>query len=412
MASSPGLLPQRELPVDLLQLPDPYPLLADLRAQAPVVRVTNRMGMDAYLITRHEHVRDGFADPRLSSDPQHASRELLAAMDVTMSRTVNAFAGTMVATDPPTHSRLRRAVAPGFTSRRVQQLRGNLTEHATQLLKETPREAPADLVTQLVNPVTEQVACDIMGLPATDGAQVIALMEQLVTAPANAELQARADAAGLELAGFLSSMLRERASAPAQDLLSTLAAAQQQGQLSEQETLLTALLMLGSSLINPRGALGCALLSLARHPQEWHRVCAMGLSVSAAVEELLRYDGPLALGMVRYAEQDIEYEGSLIPQGSLAFLGIGSANRDERCFTDPDRLDLSRSSNPHLTFGHGIHHCLGAPLARLQLESIIKALHLRDATPTLAVPYQTVRWNEQVVRSPAEAPIQFARTKE
>lgn len=397
--------PVFELPPNFNQLADPYSLLRKLRDAGPVVSVRTASGMDGWLLTRYEHVRAGLADPRYSSDPARASERTREAMASTLSRTVSMFAGTMVTTDPPDHTRLRKVASRGFSARPGELFRSQLRTLAARAVDSIVDAGGGDLAAALADPLVGAMACDLLGVPEEDRADVITAMNAMVVMPTDDDARRSADDAAAMLQTRFAALLDRDVPAEPRDPLSVLAAARRDGQLSADETLTTALLLLGSSVIDPRGALGCALLTLLGNPDQRDELRRDPDALTIAADELLRYDGPLALGMVRYATADVELGGVTIPAGSQVYMGIGSANRDERRFVEPDRLDLHRTDNPHVAFGNGVHRCLGVGATRVVLEVALEALLERAPDMTLAAPMDEVPWQPSVIRSPAEIPV-------
>jgi cytochrome P450 len=400
-----AVAPVFELPANFNQLADPYLLLRQFRDAGPVVGVRTASGMDGWLLTRYDDVRAGLADSRYSSDPACASERTRAAMASTMSRTVSMFAGTMVTSDPPDHTRLRKVASRGFTARPAEALRPRLRAVADRAVESIVEAGAGDLAAALADPLVAAMACELLGVPEAERGQVIAAMNAMVVMPVDERARRSADAAAAELQARFEALLARDVPDPPQDPLSVLAAARRDGLLSSAEASTTALLLLGSSVINPRGALGCALVTLLAHDDQRTELREGRAGLTSAANELLRYDGPLALGMVRYAAEDVELDGVTISAGSQVYMGIGSANRDERQFSEPDRLDLGRTHNPHIAFGNGIHRCLGVAATRVLLEVALAALLERAPDLALAMSPADIPWEPSVIRSPAGIPV-------
>jgi cytochrome P450 len=319
---------------------------------------------------------------------------------------------SLLESEPPTHTRLRGLVAAAFGRGHVRRLRPRVYELAgamvARLAERVTDEGAADLLDHLAAPLPVVVIAELLGVPEQDRpllqpwSNAIVKMYEPEPAP---ELRRRAERSATEFVGYLRELAALRRRAPADDLISDLVAVRDADgtRLSEDELAGTAVLLLMAGHEATVNVLGNGTLALLRHPDQWRKLVAEpGLASTTAVEELIRYDSPLQL-FERTATAEVEIAGYRVgPGGKVAAL-LGAAGRDPQVFAQPDRLDLTRSPNPHLGFGAGIHYCLGAPLARLEIEAALRALV--DRLPELELAGEPVRRREFVIRGLATMPV-------
>ena len=376
---------------------DPYPTLALLRAQAPVRRVDLADG-PVWLVTRFDDVRAALADPRLSKNwrhllPPEARADAPGEQDP-----------MMLMRDPPDHTRLRKLVSRSFTARRISALRPRVAEIAAELLGAVPGDAPFDLMERYAFPLPVQVICELLGVPAADrdrfGAWSRVLIDQ--STPGDAY---HADA---QLRGYLAELIARRRAEPDGALLSALAqVADEDGdRLSESELVAMATLLLIAGHETTTNLLGNAVLALLTHHDQLALLRARPELMPRAVEEFLRFDGPVWNATYRFTTEDVEIGGVTVPAASAVQLTLGSANRDDARFPDAAELRIDRDAGGHVAFGHGIHFCLGAPLARIEGEVALSALLARFPALELAVdPAELVYRRSTLVRGVAALPI-------
>ncbi|KAK1180503.1 cytochrome P450 [Streptomyces sp. NBS 14/10] len=373
---------------------DPYPAYAVLRERG---RAHYYAPSRQWLIPRHEDVRALLRDRRLGRTYLHRfSHEEFGRTapppEHEPFHTLNGHG--MLDLEPPDHTRLRRLVSKAFTPRTVERLAPVVERLADELVEAFVAEGGGDLVHAVAEPLPVAVIAEMLGIPPEDRAQLrpwsadICGMFELNPSD---EAARRAVRASVEFSAYLRELIAARRRAPGEDLISGLVAAYDEGdRLTEQEMISTCVLLLNAGHEATVNSTGNGWLALFRHPDQLALLrSAPGALLPTAVDELLRYDTPLQL-FERWVLDDIEVGGTVIPRGSEVALLFGSANRDPERFPDPDRLDLSRTDNAHFTFGGGIHYCLGAPLARLELAASFGAL-LRRA-PGLRLVAEP-RWN-------------------
>lgn len=365
---------------------DPYAVYARLREAGPVHRIAGTDGLPAWLVTRYDDVRQALADPRLSLDKRNAAPGGYRGMALPPALDAN-----LLNMDPPDHTRIRRLVSQAFTPRRIAQLREPIRKTADQLLDAIAPHGRADLIASYAAPLPINVICDLLGVAPEDRRDFRAWTDALV-APDPAEPSRAKEAIRGMLAFFTQLIARKRAE-PADDLLSAMIAVRdEEDRLSEDELMSLAFLILFGGYENTVHLIGNATLALLDHPDQLAALRADPGRLGGAVEELARYDGPAPLAIRRFAVEDIAIGGVTIPAGDTVLLSLAAAHRDPHRFADPDRLDIGRDVTGHLALGHGIHYCLGAPLARMETEIALAALLERFPRLELDVPYGELRW--------------------
>ena len=309
--------------------------------------------------------------------------------------------------DPPDHTRIRRLVSRAFTPRRIAQLREPIRKTADQLLDAIAPHGRADLIASYAAPLPITVICDLLGVAPEDRRDFRAWTDALV-APDPAQPSRAKEAVGGMLAFFTQLIARKRAE-PADDLLSALIAVRdEEDRLSEDELMSLAFLILFAGYENTVHLIGNATLALLSHPDQLAALRADPARLGGAVEELARYDGPAPLAIRRFPTEDITIGGVTIPAGETVLLSLAAAHRDPHRFTDPDRLDIGRDATGHLALGHGIHYCLGAPLARMETEIALAALLERFPRLDLDVPYGELRWRPSMrARGLLSLPVRY-----
>ncbi|MEU4995431.1 cytochrome P450 [Streptomyces sp. NPDC021622] len=384
---------------------DPYAVYARLRETAPVHRVAGPDGSPAWLVTRYDDVRAALADPRLSLDNSHALPGSYRGFALPPALEAN-----LLNMDPPDHTRIRRLVAKAFTSRRVESLRAPIRRTADELLDAVEPSGRADLVAAYAAPLPITVICDLLGVPDGNRPDFRAWTDALV-APDPARPGAAKEAV-VAMLGFFTRLLAEKREAPADDLLSDLIAvrdeSEQGDRLSEDELMSLAFLILFAGYENTVQLIGNATLALLRHPDQLAALRKDPSQLPAAVEEFSRYDGPALLAIRRFPLQDVTIGGVTVPAGETVLLSPSAANRDPRRFPAADRLDIARDTTGHLALGHGIHHCVGAPLARLETATALGALIERFPRLALGVPEDELRWRPSMrARGLLALPVTF-----
>ncbi|GAA2302831.1 cytochrome P450 [Streptomyces caniferus] len=345
---------------------DPHPVYAELRARGPVHRVRLPEGFEAWLVVGYEAARAALADPRLSNDWRHAAGA--GAGDP-------AAAPHMLISDPPRHTRLRRLVVKEFTPRRIEALGPRVREITDELIDAmlSRPDGRADLVEDFAFPLPAAVICELLGVPYADRKAFHGWSTEVTKRSGGPQ----AEAAMGELVGYLVRLLEDKGRRPGDDLLSALlrTTGEDGDRLSSDELLGMAVLLLIAGHETTAGLLSNGMLALLRHPDQLAALHADFGLLDGAVEEMLRHSGPTGTSLHRFTTAPVDLAGTLIPGGGeLVLIGNTPANHDPGRFPDPGRFDIRRAPHGHLAFGHGIHYCFGAPLARLEARTAIRAL--------------------------------------
>jgi cytochrome P450 len=374
---------------------DPFSLFARVRAAGAVHPVTLQDEHDAWLVMRYEEARSALNDPRLSKDMQAA----LATGDAVVAEGLPgpAFARHMLVVDPPDHTRLRRLVSAAFSNKRIEGLRPKVQVLVDDLLDEIaagPPDEPVDLVANFAFPLPFTVICELLGVPGSDRAAFGRDLTTLLGQTTTPEAYERAVRASDAVVAYLTELVEAKLHLPDDDLVSALIAARDgDSRLDQQELLSTIFQLIVAGHDTTTTLIGNGTVALLRHPDQLASLRADLSLVPRAVEELLRYDAPVPHSTFRYATEAVDLGGATIPAGAQVIISLASANRDPARFPEPDRLDLTRRDNRHLAFGHGIHFCLGAGLARMEGQLAFETLLRRFPELRLAVPVEELRWD-------------------
>ncbi|WP_435846179.1 cytochrome P450 family protein [Streptomyces diacarni] len=365
----------------------------------PVQRVRGgSSGHTSYLVTGYAEARQALGDPRLSKDTaaffadKQSSRRLHPAV-----------ARSMLAGDPPRHTRLRKLVTKAFTTGAVDALRPFIAQVTAALLDQWPAPGRVDVIADLAMPLPVTVICELLGVPEADRPQVRRWSADLFAAGR----PERIDAASHKIAAYMTNLIAEKRDRPGDALLDHLILVRDGAeQLSEEELVSLAVLLLVAGHETTTNFLGSALLALLQQPADLERLRRDPDLVPGALDELLRHSSPVSTATFRYTTEPLALGGVEIPAGAPVQVAIGSANRDPERFASPDRIDLGRNAGGHLAFGHGIHRCVGAPLARAEAELALRAVFARFPEIRLAVPPEQVAWRPtRLVHGPAALPV-------
>ncbi|MFD8301568.1 cytochrome P450 [Streptomyces sp. NPDC059690] len=386
-------------PWDAAFLADPYPAYAELRAAG---RVHYFEATDQWLVPHHADISALLRERRLGRTYLHRFDHedfgrTAPPPEHEPFHTLNDHG--MLDLEPPDHTRIRRLVSKAFTPRTVERLKPYVGDLAGRLVDRLVEKGGGDLLTDVAEPLPVAVIAEMLGIPEADRAPLrpwsadICGMYELNPSEETAR---KAVQASREFSDYLRELIAERRKEPGDDLISGLIAAHDEGdRLTEQEMISTAVLLLNAGHEATVNATVNGWYALFRNPGQLAALRADHSLVPTAVEELMRYDTPLQL-FERWVLDDIEIDGTVIPRGAEIAMLFGSANHDPEVFRDPERLDLTRADNPHISFSAGIHYCIGAPLARIELAASMTAL-LRKA-PTLGLTEEPKRKPNFVIR--------------
>jgi cytochrome P450 len=375
---------------------DPYPTYAWLRKHAPVYW---HEPARSWLVSRHVDVATAFRDQRLSSARMTVFADRLPAATARSSRSlIRCLASFLGMSDPPDHTRLRRAVSPAFTSTAVERFRGRVESTVDRLLDSIESRSDFDVIKSFAYPLPATTISQFLGLPAEDIDRFKNWTDEIVgfiSSTAVEPERARRSAVSLaELEAYLEPLLADRRAAPRDDLITHLVRAQSDGILSAHEAMATCVTALAGGEKTTTNLIGNGLLALLTFPDQLARLRSDPSLLKTAVEELVRFDTPVPRTW-RYARETMDIAGTTVRAGDPVLLLVASANRDDSQFTDPDRLDVGRSPNRHLGFGFGPHLCVGAPLARLEAEVAFDRILRRFKRLTL-VSGKPITWREDL----------------
>ena len=378
---------------------DPYPRYEAVRNAAPVALAED----GAIVLTRYADCLAVLHDPRFGrADPDDA----FGAVGLANWRAMPAvftMSTSMLSSNPPQHTRLRRLVSKAFTARRVELLRASVEDTVDGLLAQL--EGGGDFVDRFAFPLPVAIIGELLGVPPADRAAFQPLVRDwtMVLDVFTPEVLARANDAAAEIREYLGALAQERRRAPEDDLLSALVQVVDEGdRLTEEELVTMAALLFAAGFETTTHLLGNGLVALLDHPDQADVLRRDADVAASAVEELLRYDSSVQISG-RLARQDTEVAGVAVPQGSNLVCYLGAGNRDPQRFTDPHRLDLHRHEGAPLSFGGGIHYCLGAPLARLEAQVALPALLRRY--PDLEVVSGAERRDSLTLRGYLKLPV-------
>ncbi|WP_394363354.1 cytochrome P450 [Amycolatopsis sp. SB7-3] len=371
-----------------------------LRAERPVCQVTLPTGDLAWLLLRHEDVRNVLADVRFS-------REAITAPGAPRLLPIARGSRSIFVMDPPEHSRLRKLVSRAFSPRRIEALRSRIEGLTNEFLDTMAASGPpADLVAGLAQPLPITVICEMLGVPMADVGQFRAWTDiMLGFAP---DRKDEVLAAKDSLSAYLLELIKDKRRHPTEDLLMVLISAQDEGdRLSEEELVAFGYTLLGAGYHATTASIVHAVLTLLRNPARLDDLRREPGLLPGAVEELLRLSqAGGGIGALRIATEDVWFGDVVIRAGDAVLPSINAANRDESVFPEPDEMRFSRPRNPHVAFGHGIHHCLGAQLGRIELEVALRSLLARFPDLRLAVAEDELDWSVGLAFSrPDELPL-------
>ncbi|WP_283134986.1 cytochrome P450 family protein [Rhizohabitans arisaemae] len=384
----------------------PYPMYQKLREEHPVHRTRFPFtDVDVWLVSRYEDVREGLRDARLSSDYRNAPPAFHAAGLAFGGDTV--AARTMLNLDAPDHTRVRKLATATFSARRIAEWAESIETIVAELLDAVPAGEAVDVLDRVATPLSVKVICEIIGAPPSDAATLRNWADAIFAAdPAQRPQAAKAVDS---LIDYSAALIADKKRHLDTDLISDLIRATPE-LISEDELLATVLGLVVAGYETTIALAGDIFLALLDHPEQAALLRRDPSLIEAAIEEVLRYDGPTASSFWRFPTEDLEIAGIPIATGEPVLFLIGSAHRDPARYPDPDRFDILREDKRHLAFGHGIHHCLGAQLARLESRILLTRTLERFPSMALAIPRADVVFKPSlIVRGPAFLPVVFTK---
>lgn len=372
---------------------DPHSRYARMRADGTVRRhvvKTLATELHAWVVTDYEQARALLADSRLSKEAEELLR-VMAANTVNADDTIAQTPRSMLFSDPPDHTRLRRLLGNAFTMRRVEKLRPWIEQTTDELLDAVPPGEETDLVQALAMALPIYVIGRLLGVPAERHDDFRDWNGALASLETSAEEKRAAH--GLAFA-YLRELIEEKRRHPGDDMISALIEARDgDGRLAEPELLSTIFLLMNAGYETTAHMISSGVLALVQNPDQQALLRSRNPElVPAAIEEFLRYESPLNMSTIRFTAEPVRLGDVTVPANEIVFIALLSANRDAAKFPRPDRFDVNRPNKSHLSFGHGIHHCIGAPLARMEGEIVFGKLLSRFEHWELAVPADQLEW--------------------
>ncbi len=383
---------------------DPYPLLDQLRTYAPVHRITAPDGTNLWLITRFEDATRVLKDSRFSASIERKTKDGIRLSPVSQ----RLLHRQMTVMDPPEHTRLRGLVSKAFSPRFIESLRPRVQEIADTLLDAMKPPGPIDLVSAFAFPLPIIVIAEMLGIPIEDRDRLrewSSVIFDAITRGANAEPAHLGKAE--EFATYVHALIEEKRKSPGDDLISKLVEVEEGGsKLDDEELLSMIVLLIFAGHETTVNLIGNGMLALFSHPDEFAKLKRDPAQIPLAVEEMLRFWGSVLSTSPRVTTEEVEIGGQRIPKGEMIMVSLAAANHDPAQFEAPDRFDVTRAANKHLAFGHGIHFCLGAPLARVEVQIALESLLRRFPEIRLAVPREALRWRANLLlRGLHELPV-------
>ncbi|GAB3571640.1 cytochrome P450 [Amycolatopsis endophytica] len=382
---------------DIMQ--DPHALYRKLREDGPVRPAIMPHGQRVWLVSGYTEAKALLADPRLSKDANRIQELFQARITA-----IGGDAGPdpsgallryhMLNSDPPDHTRLRKLVNKAFTARTVARMRSRIEEITDELLDALSGQGRADLLDAFAYPLPITVICELLGIPESERGEFREWSNTLL----NSGPQEDFHGAARSMAKYLTDLVEAKRAAPTQDLLSDLVHVSDEGdQLSHEELVAMAFLLLVAGHETTVNLIGNSVLALLRHPDQLAALRADPSLLPGAVEEFLRFEGPINIATLRFTAEPVAIGEVEIPANEFVMVSLVGANRDGDRFDDPDRLDVTRPAGGHLAFGHGIHYCVGAPLARLEAEVALGRLLDRFPVIELDGDPDELRWRESTL---------------
>ena len=377
---------------------NPYEVYRELRKEAPV---SWSPMLQVWVLTRYDDVLEALKDHRrFSSERTRAVNPIVQQMErYRMSSGPLGTTPTMLSIDPPDHTRMRSLVSKAFTPKQVERVRPHMQEIAEELLDALPEPGRMDVVADFAVPFPIIVIAEMLGIPASDRARFKAWSSDVAATLSGPFLPQdvldRSVRSSNELADYFRGQIALRRAGPRDDLLSALCAVEEQGDLlSEDELIATCILLLIAGNETTTNLIGSGMLTLLQHPDERRKLQGDLSLLPSAVEEMLRYEPPAQMTS-RVVAEEMELRGQRFEPGQVVLTALAAANRDPEVFPDPDRFDVTRQPNRHLAFGHGIHYCLGAPLAVVEARIAFEALLRRMPEPEAA--FEAPEWGPSFV---------------
>ena len=387
---------------------NPFPFYAQLRAEAPVFPVMLRGKQRAWLVTRYDDVLTVLKDERFAKDRHNAMTPEQLKKVPYMPAMFKSIEQNMLGLDEPDHTRLKALIHKAFTPRLVEQMRDQIQAETNKLLDKAELQGKMDLMADFALPLPLIMIGRILGIPAEDNAKFSRWTKTFVSAGTNRNPLILVPSI-MGFMGYFKKLIKERSRYPKDDLITALVQAKEgNDQFTEDEVLSMIFLLLSAGHETTVNLIGSGMLALLENPDQLARLRNEPGLIRTGIEELVRYVVPAEMASERYAREDVTIAGTTIRRGEIVLAVLGSANRDSNYFDNPDTLDITREKNKHLSFGQGIHYCVGAPLSRLEGQIAINTLLQRMPNLRLGVAPEQLRWKGTFILRGLEAlPVLF-----
>ena len=377
---------------------DPFPFYARLRSTAPVHRMILPTKEIVWLVTRYDDAAAILKDDRFVKDPANAMAGEQLSRQRWFRKVFKSLQRNMLNVDAPDHGRLRALVSKAFTPPLIEQMRQRVERLTGELMDAVQGGGRMDVIRDYATPLPTTIIAEMLGVPVADREKFRRWSNATMSASYSSFQMARAVWNAWALLRYLRKIIKQRRAAPRDDLISALLRVEESGdRLAPNELLAMTLLLLLAGFETTVNLIGNGVLTLLEHPDQLEKLRNDPSLIKPAVEEMLRFAGPIDTSTERYASQDITIAGVTIPRGEMVMAAIASANRDERRFPNPDSFDITRDPNKHLSFGAGTHFCLGAALARLEAQIAINTLLRRAPELRLAIAPARLRWKPGLI---------------
>jgi cytochrome P450 PksS len=380
-------------------LRNPHPILAQMREEAPVYKLGEReMGDIPWILTRYEDCIALLKDDRFAKDILRIPQKAQARGDDPMYQAAMSINRHMLTVDPPDHTRLRSLVHKAFTPKMIRELEGRIQEIATTLLDKVEGRREIDLIADYAMPLPVTVIADLLGVPHDDQPKFRQWTQTIVVEGLQSRTPEKTATAALEFIMYFHDLFDKRRADPQDDLITGLVQVEEAGdKLDPQELISMVFLLLVAGHETTVNLIANGTLTLLRHPDQMQKLKERPDLIESAIEEMLRFEGPVGASSMRWALEDVEWHGVTIPAGDMVLASLLGADRDPAVFADPDTFDITRTPNRHIAFGHGIHFCLGAPLARLEGAIAIDTMLKRLPNLELNIDPEHIAWNETIL---------------
>ncbi|MDU0070750.1 MULTISPECIES: cytochrome P450 family protein [Bacillus] len=384
---------------------NPFPVYSEVREQEPVYRFLLPSGHYAWIVTRYDDAVKVLSDSKFIANPLHLNE----ADDPAEPPHKKIISRNLLSVNPADHRRLRRLVQKAFTPRMVERLRGRIEEIANELLDNVQDKGEMNLIEDYAFPLPIIVICEMLGIPHEDQDTFRKWSDVIMEGVNNPHFEQQSEEVMIAFVDYLRDLIARRRKELKEDLISDLISVEVEGDvLSEHEMYALVFVLIIAGHETTVNLIGNGILALLHHPDQKAKLQNQPELIHSAIEEMLRYDGPAEVSNIRWATEDAKLGGKTIRKGEMLFISFSSANRDPEKFADPDSFNITREANNHLAFGKGVHHCLGAPLARLEGEIAIGTLLRRMPDLRLKTNADFLEWRPgMIIRGLKEIPLLF-----